>query len=188
MSLLKNLATQALSGLANDNKNAQKTRSADASAADFLAGLLGQGKAGSGDLGGLLTGVLSAGAENKKGSKNALLLALLPVVLEFIQKNGGISGFLTKLQQSGLGAKAQSWIGGETEALSAKEVERALGEDEIDKACQSANASKDEVCQGIGEILPQVVSRLASGNSSSGADQHIGAALRQLTAFLGDKS
>ncbi|OOR87729.1 hypothetical protein B0181_09750 [Moraxella caviae] len=141
-----------------------------------LGGLLGgkaqaQNNASAADLGGLLGGLLG-GVGNRSaagglggalgGNKSALLLALLPVVLSFIQQNGGLSGVLSKFNNSGLGNKAQSWVNIDTDndGIDAGDVARLFGDDKINEVCQSTGASQDEVCQGIAELLPEVMNEL----------------------------
>lgn len=136
---------------------------------NVLGGVLGSLLAGqknnvpASDLGSVL-GSLIGGASQQKGglNKNTLLLALLPVVLGYIQKNGGLSGVLAKFNNNGLGNKAQSWVGidANNDGLDAADIARLFDDNELNQACQQTGASKDEVCQGIAELLPQVVNDL----------------------------
>ncbi|AWY20988.1 YidB family protein [Moraxella bovis] len=116
------------------------------------------------DLGSVLGQVLGSQSAQQKGgfNKNTLLLALIPIVLGYIQKNGGLSGVLAKFQGNGLGNKAQSWVNIDTDndGLDAQDVMSLFGKDEINRACQQTGASETEVCQGIAELLPQVVNDL----------------------------
>lgn len=69
---------------------------------------------------------------------------------------------LAKFQGNGLGNKAQSWVNIDTDndGLDAQDVMSLFGKDEINRACQQTGASETEVCQGIAELLPQVVNDL----------------------------
>lgn len=69
---------------------------------------------------------------------------------------------LAKFQGNALGNKAQSWVNIDTDndGLDAQDVMSLFGKDEINRACQQTGASETEVCQGIAELLPQVVNDL----------------------------
>ena len=137
-----------------------------------LGGLLGNSRqnTSAGDLGSLLGSVLGQGGMARGGlpqqsggfNKSTLLLALLPVVLAYIQKNGGLSGVLGKFSNNGMGNKAQSWVNIDTDndGIDAGDIQRLFGEQEIQAACAQTGASESEVCQGITELLPKVVNDL----------------------------
>lgn len=116
------------------------------------------------DLGNILGNVLGSQSAGQQGgfNKGTLLIALLPIVLAFIQKNGGLSGLLGKLSNHGMGSQAQSWVNidQDNDGIDAGDIQQLFGAEEIDAACQQTGASQDEVCQGIAELLPQVVNGL----------------------------
>lgn len=158
---------------ANQNHQASAANSSDLGGllGSVLGGVLGNNQQGNNrqnapaqtqtDLGSILGGVL--GAQKSGGlDKGALLVALLPVVLAFIQKNGGLSGVLNKFNGAGLGAKAQSWvdIDKDNDGIDAVDVARLFGDDEIGKLSAQTGASETQVCQGIAELLPEVVNEL----------------------------
>lgn len=134
----------------------------------MLGGLLGgqQKTTSAGDLGSILGSVLGSQSQQQSQSggfnKGVLLLALLPIVLGFIQSNGGLSGVLAKFSGNGLDNKAQSWVNIDTDndGLDAGDVLGLFGQDAINQACQQTGANQDQVCQGIAELLPQVVDGL----------------------------
>lgn len=157
-----------------------------------LGGLLGsmlgnqpQKQANPADLGNILGQVL--GSQTKKGefNKSTLLLALLPIVLGYIQSNGGLSGVLTKFQGNGLDKKAQSWVNidVDNDGIDAGDIVRLFGQDTINQACEQTGASQNDVCQGIAELLPQVMNDLTPhGNvttDESQANQEIAEILAQ---------
>lgn len=157
-----------------------------------LGGLLGaqnqNRNASAGDLGSILGSVLGSQsqAQSKGGfNKSALLLALLPIVLGYIQANGGLSGVLAKFSGNGLDNKAKSWVNIDTDndGLDAKDILGLFGQDEINKVCQQTGADQEQVCQGIAELLPQVVNDLTpQGNlqTEQQANQEISELLAQL--------
>lgn len=157
----------------------------------LLGGLLGGQKQNqsAGDLGSILGSVLGSQsqAQSQGGgfNKGMLLLALLPIVLGFIQSNGGLSGVLAKFSGNGLDSKAQSWVNIDTDndGLDAQDIMGLFGQDTINQACQQTGASQDQVCQGIAELLPQVVNDLTpQGNlqNEQEANNEISEILAQL--------
>lgn len=143
----------------------------------LLGGLLGgQQKQAPADLGSILGQVVAGQMSGGKGGfdKKTLLIALIPVVLGFIQKNGGLSGVLAKFNGAGLDNKAQSWVAldQDNDGLDAGDVMRLFGSDEIDNVCQKTGASQGEVCQGIAELLPQVMNDLTP-NGNVGVDETV---------------
>lgn len=144
--------------------SSQSQSSASSPLESVLGGLLGgQSKnVGGADLGNVLSSVLGGSRSGSGFNKSALLVALLPVVLGYIQKNGGLSGVLAKFNQNGLSNQAQSWVSmdKDNDGLDAGDVARLFGNEEINQVCQKTGASEQEVCQGIAELLPQVMSNL----------------------------
>lgn len=142
---------------------------------DGLGGLLGSVLGGrsnmpAGDLGSVLGGLLQGGLGNKMANrglnKNALLLALLPLVLNYIHNNGGLAGILHKFNQSGLQQKAQSFVNiGDNDGLDEDEVQTIFGRDEIAQMSQKIGASEADVRLGLGELLPQLVNDLTPHGS-----------------------
>lgn len=117
-----------------------------------------------GDLGSVLGGLLAGGLGKSAGrgfNKNTLLLALLPLVLGYIQKNGGLSGVLAKFNQLGLQNKAQSFVNiGDNDGLDEDEIEQLLGRDEIAQMSEQTGASESDVRTGLATLLPQLMNDL----------------------------
>ncbi len=164
----------------------------------LLGGLLGgqqQQAGGAGGLGGLLGGLLGGGQQqpqanpqgggfNLGGSSPQLLIALLPLVLGWVQQQGGIGNVLSSLSNSGLGAQAQSWIGaGENHPVDPQAVGQVFGADQIAQVASQVGASPAEVQGGIASLLPQIINQLTPNGDTStagAADNEIGAILGQL--------
>ena len=130
-----------------------------------LGSLLGnnQQNTSAGDLGNVLGAVLGRGNVKSAGmNKSTLLLALLPIVLTFIQKNGGLSGVLGKFSNNGLQNKVQSWVNVDTnnDGIDADDIARLFDHQDIENICQKTGASRLEVYQGIAELLPKVMDDL----------------------------
>lgn len=157
-----------------------------------LGGLLGTvlggaSKSNAGDLGNVLGALLGNQKQAGGFNKSALLIALLPVVLAFIQKNGGLSGVLAKFNQSGMSQKAQSWVNVDTnnDGIDASDVSRLFGSDEIADICQKTGASQEQVCQGIAELLPQVVNDLTPHGDVKADEAKANDEISQLLAQIG---
>lgn len=166
-----NQANSGLGGVLGQVVAGQVAKQMGGSQAGGLGGVLGsvlgggQQRTSAGDLGNILGSVLgSQSAQRQAGgfNKGALLLALLPIVLGFIQSQGGLSGLLAKFQGSGLDNKAQSWVGIDTDndGLDAGDILGLFGQEQINDVCRQVGADQNEVCQGIAELLPQVVNDL----------------------------
>ncbi|MFA9485660.1 MULTISPECIES: YidB family protein [unclassified Moraxella] len=160
----------------------------------LLGGLLGgqtqNRQASPTDLGGILGSLLGGqtqaqGRQSVGFNKSTLLLALLPIVLNYIQKNGGLSGVLAKFQGGGLGNHAQSWVSidRDNDGIDAGDIARLFDSQDIKKVCSQTGASEQEVCQGIAELLPQVVNDLTPQgglNNEKEANDEIDQILAQL--------
>ena len=146
---------------------------------DVIGGLLKKkGGAASGSSGGgasLPGGIDLGGLAGLAGGKGGNLLAtLLPMLTGggALAGLGGLGGLLGKLQQGGLGAKTQSWVGtGANEAVQPDELEQALGTDTVAKVAAEAGVSHDEAKTGLAAMLPGLVDKLTPGGSVPGADQ-----------------
>ena len=191
MSLLNGIITQVITNaVGNNTANTQN----QGGLGGILGSVLGGQSQQNSGLGGVLGSVLGGQSQpqNQSGGldKSTLLLALLPIVLGLIQSSGGLSGVLDKIKGSGLGNQAQSWVNIDTNnaGIDAGDVIRLFGQDTINNACQQTGASQNQVCQGIAELLPQVVNDLTpTGNLNDreqAANQEISDILTQLQKVL----
>ena len=96
---------------------------------------------------------------------------------------GGIGDILSKFTKAGLGGKADSWVGGgANQALSAKEVRRALGDDEVARIAKEAGVSKRQAAGGLASLLPKLVDKATpDGKVAEGGSFDVGS----LTKMLG---
>jgi len=116
---------------------------------DDLLGGLGGGtqrgsmSSGAGGLGDILGSVLGGGQRSRGGfgGKGMLIAALMPMVLSWIQRNGGLSGALSKITGMGYENQARSWMSNQqdNENLDPNDVNRLFDESEprCAKALQS---------------------------------------------------
>lgn len=146
------------------------------------------GQAGS-SLGDLLGSVLG-GTQAKPAVQGGagLLIALLPVVLNWVQQQGGLEKVLASLQSKGLGGQAQSWMStGQNQPIQPQQVEQVFGATQVDQFASQTGASRDAVLAGIASLLPQVFDQLTpKGDMSTAQDanQEIGAVLGQLAGLM----
>ena len=109
-------------------------------------------------LDGLLDRVLqgSGTGSTPQGGNPLVHLALL-----VLQQNGGIQGVLAKLQQAGLGATGQSWIGtGPNRPIDADALTQALGHGQLGALAQALGLQPQDAAGGLAQVLPQVVDHM----------------------------
>lgn len=124
------------------------------------------------------------------GGKGMLMAALLPIALMFIQRNGGLSGALSKIQNMGFGQQANSWMSANemNQSLDAGTVSQLFDQNELQQVAQQTGADEHEVKQGLAELLPQVFDQLTPNGDTqteNQANDEINQILSQLSQFKG---
>lgn len=103
-----------------------------------------------------LAGAVAANLGNRNGVATA---ALVPAVIDMLGKYpGGVAGLLQQLQQGGLGAVVAAWLAGGTEPAAPAALERALEPGLIEGLAQRSGQDRATVLQGLGSLLPRLVS------------------------------
>lgn len=134
-----------------------------------LGGLGGQQQQSQGGLGGVLGSVLGGltGGQQQApqaGGFNAssLLIAVVPLVLGWIQQNGGLQGALAKLQGAGLGGQVQSWVDPSqgNGVVNVEQIQSLFGGQQVEQVAQQANVPTNEVYGAISTVLPQIIDSL----------------------------
>lgn len=158
----------------------------------------GQQQSQQGGLGGILGSVLGGLGgtqqqvpQSKSSGFNAssLLIAVVPLVLGWIQQNGGLQGALAKLQGAGLGGQAQSWVDpnqGNTEA-STDQIQSLFDEKDVEQVAQQAQVPKQDVYSAISSVLPKIIDSLTpQGNSTDHkeANSDIQNVMNMVSGFL----
>lgn len=112
-----------------------------------------------GGLGGVLGGMMGRG---RRGGGGGMLLALMvPLAMQWVQRNGGIGSVLQRMQQKGLGSQAASWVGtGDNQPIDVEAVDQVVGREELSRLSQQLGVGEDEVARGFSEILPEMVHHL----------------------------
>jgi uncharacterized protein YidB (DUF937 family) len=91
---------------------------------------------------------------------------MVSVTSQLIAKHGGVSGIVNQLQQQGLGATVNSWIGtGPNQPISADQVHQAFGPEVIRELAAKTGMTPEELAQKLSQVLPQVVDKLTPNGS-----------------------
>ncbi|AXY56865.1 DUF937 domain-containing protein [Acinetobacter chinensis] len=145
----------------------------------LLGGLGGGQQQSQGGLGGILGSVLgglggqqSAPAATGGFNAQSLLIAVVPLVLGWIQQQGGLQGALAKLQGAGLDGQVQSWVdpSQSNSAASAQQIQSLFNTQEVEQVAQQAQVSAQEVYGAISSVLPQIIDSLTPQGDAT--DQH----------------
>ena len=74
---------------------------------------------------------------------------------------GGLAGLVNKMQQSGLGDVANSWVGtGENQAIAPDQLGNVLGGDMISGLTKQLGMNQGDLLGQLSQMLPQVVDKL----------------------------
>ena len=125
-------------------------------------------------LGAILGSVLSQFGGSNQGSAQprsglggstgkTLLIAVLPLVLAWIQKQGGLQGALDKLKGQGLNSQVDDWVStgpGENANVDPQQVQKLFDEQEVEEVAQQTHAPKQDVYSAISQVLPQIIDSL----------------------------
>lgn len=102
-----------------------------------------------------LAGSLLGGGEG--GSQSGLM----GVVQNLLQEQGGLQGLLGKLQASGLGDQAASWVGtGANLPIGGDQIQALLGSDKLQAIAGQLGLGNGEAAGGLANLLPQVIDQL----------------------------
>lgn len=100
-----------------------------------------------------------------------MLRMLLPLVASMLM-NGGLQRILGRLQQSGKGAKGQSWVSkGPNERLDAADVREVLDPEELERIARQLGVSEDEAADAVAQVLPDVVDQATPDGDLPDADE-----------------
>ena len=186
--IVEMLAKQALGG---NQQNQSQPQSQQGGLGGILGSILGQMSGNNtqqqsqpnqqsqqsqqGGLGGILGSVLSqlgGGSQqaqrtqqtsNVGGGAKTLLIAVLPLVLAWIQKQGGIQGALDKLKGQGLTSQVDDWVStgpGENASVDQQQVQSLFDEQDVEKVAEEAHVPKQDIYSAISTVLPQIIDSL----------------------------
>ncbi|MGO2340369.1 MAG: YidB family protein [Psychrobacter sp.] len=184
-----------LGGMAQTNNNTQQQSSQadNGFGLDDIIGDLAGGQSGSGasGLGDILGSVLGSNQQQQgsMGGKSMLIAALMPMVLSWIKRNGGLSGALSKITAMGHESKVRSWMSSQetNDNLDPDDISRLFDENEIQQVAAHTGTNDGEVRQGLAELLPEVMNQLTpNGNldNEGEANEEIDQIINQLSSRL----
>ena len=152
-----------------------------------------------GGLGGILGSVLGQlGAGNTSTQSNAaggntaqtLLIAVLPLILAWIQKQGGLQGALDKLKNAGLANQVQSWVDPQqqnVQDIPAQNIQSLFDEQDVEQVAQQTQTPKSAIYGAIASVLPQVIDSLTPQGADTNhqeANNDIQQVLNLVSGFL----
>jgi uncharacterized protein YidB (DUF937 family) len=106
------------------------------------------------ELSGGLVGKLFSG-----GDKNKLFESIIGIINN--PQKGGLSGLVQMFQDKGLGDTVSSWIStGKNLPVSADQIKRALGSDQIQQISEHVGVSQEEASTGLADLLPEIIDKL----------------------------
>lgn len=126
---------------------------------------------------GLLDGVLGnvvgsvlGGAQGQTGGGNAML----QLVMNLLQQQGGLSGLVDMLGKGGLGQQAASWVGtGANLPISPEQITQVLGQGGIGDLAAKMGMNAEDVSGGLARYLPEVVSQLTPDEAIPGNENDL---------------
>jgi uncharacterized protein YidB (DUF937 family) len=124
---------------------------------------------------GLLDSILGAVSGKSDTGGAAQLIGVLGGLLA---QSGGLQGLANKFSQSGQGNVFSSWVGmGENEAISANQVQNALGSDQVNALATKLGVDPAQASNFLAEYLPKIVDKLTpAGKVDPNADHQQGLA------------
>ena len=137
-----------------------------------LGGLGGQQQSQQGGLGGVLGSVLGgltggqqqAPAQQTSGfNAQSLLIAVVPLVLGWIQKNGGLQGALDQLKGQGLTSQVDDWVStgpGANVNIPTQSVQNLFDQQEVANVAAQAQVLTQDVYGAISSVLPDIIDSL----------------------------
>lgn len=127
-----------------------------------------------GGLGGVLgsvLGQLSGGTTaSNRSNPQGLLIVVLPLVLAWIQKQGGLQGALDKLKNAGLANQVQSWVDPNqpnNTDIPTQNMQSLFDDQDVEQVAQQTQAPKQAIYDAIASVLPQVIDSLTPQGSST---------------------
>ncbi len=105
------------------------------------------------------TAVTSALGGNAEGLTGNLVKGVVGMLTN--SSSGGLSGLVEKLNQSGLGDIAASWIGkGNNQPVTPQQIETALGADKVAELAKEAGIPPEKGAEVLSQVLPSVVNEM----------------------------
>lgn len=174
-----------LGGLGGQQQNPQQSDQQQNQQQGGLGGILGS------VLGGL-TGGQAQNSAPKAGGFNAqsLLIAVVPLVLGWIQKNGGLQGALDQLKGQGLNSQVDDWVStgpGANANINPQAVQNLFDQNDVAQVAEKAQVPTQEVYGAISSVLPEIIDSLtpqAGETNQQEANSDIQNVMNLVSGFL----
>lgn len=150
-----------------------------------LGGILGS------VIGGLAGGQSQAQAKQSGGfNAQSILIAVVPLILSWIQKNGGLQGALDQLKGQGLTSQVDDWVStgpGDNANINPQQIQNLFDQREVEQVAQQAQVPTNDVYGAISKVLPTIIDSLtpqAGQTSTQEANNDIQNVLNLVSGFL----
>lgn len=123
-------------------------------------------------------------------STQTLLIAVLPLVLAWIQKQGGLQEALDKLRNAGLANQVQNWVDPKQntkENAPEQNIQKLFDDQEVEQVAQQTQAPKQDIYSAISSVLPQIIDALTpqgEQTSKQEANNDIQHVMNMMSVFL----
>ncbi|SDC04564.1 YidB family protein [Acinetobacter boissieri] len=197
-SIVETLAKQALG-----SQNNQSSSGLGGVLGSVLGSLGNNNQSSGSGMGGMLGSVLGSltGGSNQQSTENntssgsggfnaqSLLVAVVPLILSWIQQQGGLQSALDKLRGAGLTSQVQSWVNPSASGddVSQSHVQGLFNDQDVQDVANQTQTDKQDVYGAISTVLPQIINALTpqgEQSSSQEANNDIQKVLGMVSGFL----
>ena len=87
----------------------------------------------------------------------------MPLVLAWIQQQGGIQGALEKLKSMGLSKQVEDWVStgsGENASVDQQQLQSLFDEQEVEQVAKDTQVPKQDIYSAIAKVLPTIIDSL----------------------------
>ena len=113
----------------------------------------------------------------------------MPLILAWIQQQGGLQGALDKLRNIGLGSQVQSWVDPEqsNNNVAPQNVQELFDDQQVEQVAEQTQVPKQDIYGAISSVLPQIINSLTPQGDQTNpqeANQDIQNVLNIVSGFL----
>jgi uncharacterized protein YidB (DUF937 family) len=172
------------------NQGNTQTQNTDAGLGGILGSVLNQFGVGANNPASSNQGSINQSSTNSSaGSTQALLIAVVPLILAWIQQQGGLQGALDKLRNIGLGSQVQSWVDPEqsNNHVAPQNVQELFDDQQVEQVAEQTQVPKQDIYGAISSVLPQIINSLTPQGDQTNpqeANQDIQNVLNIVSGFL----
>ncbi|MCS4532947.1 YidB family protein [Neisseria montereyensis] len=111
------------------------------------------------------------GAATSAIGSNSQQSTAIQMVLDLVQRSGGVGSLISKLQQGGLGDALQSWIStGSNQSVSGSQIQSALGSGMVQEVATKFGMDGNQAGDMLAQYLPNLVDNATPNGSAQDAD------------------